>query len=179
MERRLRVSCGDPYIQEALEGQFADRSIAICSHAPFHLIVDRPLGWALLPHPEIDYPKAIILSDNLCPSYQLDLLERQPAALVSAVEDISTALLDQIRTGYSYYPQIKSPLTTSERGTLKLVALGYTNKEIAGSRSAPSKIPWPRFTANSTCARGFKPPITTWATGTLSPRGPSPSIRVL
>lgn len=109
--------------------------VKVCPSADLHLLLDEPLGWASLPHPEIDLARCVLVSNNACPTYRLDLLDRLPAALVKLHHpDALLAALRLVHTGETLHPTLWTPLTPAERQTVHYTAEGYTNKEIARLR---------------------------------------------
>ena len=136
MSLSVRVDCGDTVFKENFERWLAAEGLELCNDGKFHLLVDRPLGWAVLEHPDVDYTCCVTLSDNLCPSYQLDLLARNPAALIRlAAGDALLPALKSVSTGSVLHPAVATPLTAAERKTLRLVAFGVhqqANRSEAG-----------------------------------------------
>ena len=140
MSLSVRVDCGDTVFKENFERWLAAEGLELCNDGKFHLLVDRPLGWAVLEHPDVDYTCCVTLSDNLCPSYQLDLLARNPAALIRlAAGDALLPALKSVSTGSVLHPAVATPLTAAERKTLRLVAFGYTNRQIAQKRGVTDR----------------------------------------
>ena len=135
MNFTVKVHCGDLVFKRNFERWLEDEGLQVCTPAPFQLLIDRPLGWAVLEHSEVDYERCTVLSDNDCPTYQLDLLDKRPAALIHLADgEALLPTLQAVRAGRVVYPKVFSPLTKSERTTLRLVAEGYSNKEIASLR---------------------------------------------
>ena len=135
MALTVRVQCGDGMFKQSFERWLEAEGLQVCEDGGFHLLVDRPAGWLILEHSSFDFGRSIILSDNLCPSYQLDLLDKRPAALVRLANgDELLPALELVQAGRTIYPNVTTPLTPTERKTLRLVAFGYTNLEIADAR---------------------------------------------
>ncbi|ADI13885.1 transcriptional regulator, LuxR family [Truepera radiovictrix DSM 17093] len=103
-----------------------------------HLILDAPLGWALWRSLELEGQSKVVVSDNPCPEYRLDLLESEPLALLHdvSVTDIVLMLRGEkcasVRLPYT-------PLSTTERLTLKLIAMDYSNDSIARLRGVETQ----------------------------------------
>ena len=136
----VNISCGDSAFLAGFAVTLDALNISPDVKAEPLLLLDKPTGWAALDHKEVDYSRCIILSDNRCPSYQLDLLERDPAALITFSEaETLPLILKSIDSGKSFYPRVVSPLTPVQRTTLRLVALGHTNKEIAVKRGVAER----------------------------------------
>ena len=132
----VRVHCGDTLFRESFEQWLRNLGLQLGETGDVHLLVDRPLGWAILAHPEVDFERCIILSDNTCPPYQLNLLDKKPAALIRlADEDALLPTLRAVARGNTVHPKVTPLLTLAERKTLDLVARGLTNKEIADQRN--------------------------------------------
>ena len=140
MELSVCVHCGDAVFKSAFKQRLAGRGLLVCADAKMHLLIDRPLGWATLEHPNFDLTQCVVLSDNPCPTYQLDIINKQPAALIHlSDEDALLLTLKSVAKGSVVYPKVTTILTLAERKTLRLVALGYTNLEIAGKRGVTER----------------------------------------
>ena len=131
--------CGDALFQESVEQRLSVESFETASQ-DWWILLDRPLGWASLDHPELDFSRSVILSDNACPTYQLDLIEREPAALLplDKVDDLEP-ILDSLSAGHTLYPKVTTPLSPTERRTVRLVAFGLSNKAIASRREVTER----------------------------------------
>ena len=137
MEARssVKVLCGDVAVREIFELHLKTCGINVTDEAELLLLVDKPLGWASLEHSEISQGNHIFMSGNRCPAYQLDLLASKPAGLLlSDTPEAAVEVLKIIQAGSVIYPNAQTPLTPVERYTLKLVARGNSNKEIAKCR---------------------------------------------
>lgn len=131
--------CGDALFQASVEQRLALANDQTQARAWF-VLLDRPLGWASLDHATVDFSKCIILSDNACPSYQLDLIEREPAALLPLDKvDSLGPILDSLSAGHTLYPKVTTPLSPTERRTVRLVAFGLSNKAIASRRKVTER----------------------------------------
>ena len=134
-ERRVRVHCGDAGLRAELGRLLEPYERFERSAVRAHLLFDAPRGWAgsldTLPG-----EPTIVVTDNICPEYKLDLLDKAPAALIEGLslwEVVAT--LNAVRAGERRCPEVTSPLTLTERHTLKLAALGLEAKAIAKIRS--------------------------------------------
>jgi DNA-binding CsgD family transcriptional regulator len=123
--------------EEIATGMQIRFGIEVDDQADLFLLLDGPLGWAFY---EFEYVKCLyrnilIISDNPCPEYQLDLLSLRPFGLLSNVSlhDI-VKTLEGFPTGPPY-PDPLSPLSPRERETLKLVATDHSNDAIARLRN--------------------------------------------
>ena len=81
----VTVHCGDAIYKSFFERGLETQGIHVGSNAEFQLLVDKPTGWALLDHFEVDYSRCIILSENLCTHYG-DKSLRQSSRLIRAGE---------------------------------------------------------------------------------------------
>lgn len=129
--------CGDAIVAANFEKMLAAQKIYVKNGSELVLLVDRPSGWASLEHPQVHFQTCIILTGNLCPTYRLDLLEREPAALVDidSSDETLKAVIGTVSVGNTIYPKVLTLLTPKERYTLKMMAAGYSNKEIANARN--------------------------------------------
>lgn len=136
MGHSVRLFCGDKLNQDSYISLFESKGVDVNEAAYFHVLIDRPLGWATLDHSGFDYARGIIFTDNFCPSYQLDLMVRKPLAVVSlGRQDNILSVLTILGEKRRIYPVIDTPLTESERQILRLAAKGLSNKEIAKQRT--------------------------------------------
>ena len=129
----ITVYSGTEYLAVSLEGDLQRAHLS--QGAVKSIIIDRPTGWAFLDYPLSKMPESLVLSDNPCPEYRLELWEYQPLGLV---EEISlNAVLNTVKAleeGAFTRSLASTHLTPSERVCLRLVAGGKTNKEIAVAR---------------------------------------------
>ena len=139
MKLSVRIHCGDDLFTEIFR-QRLEGSVALHENGTFDLLVDKPRGWVMLEHPNLEFERCVILSDNRCPTYQLDLLDKQPAALIHGGDwNALLAVLETAQTGKAFYPKVTTPLTPAERETLRLVAFGYANADIAEKRGVTER----------------------------------------
>ena len=133
----LSLHCEDDNRKEELRELLESHNIKVRSEAeaPYQLLVDEPLGWASLEPHIRPWNECIIMSHNRCPAYQLDLLELKPAALLTSTSvKVWLQTLIDVKSGCFSRPQPVTPLTPAERQTLRLLARGHTNDEIASLR---------------------------------------------
>jgi len=96
------------------------------------VVLDRPRGWILESKEPVS---GIIASDNLCPSYRLELLNLQPLALTFERDfKVLANVVRLVSLGQEFTPSVKTVLIPSERVYLSLLAIGLTNKQIAVRR---------------------------------------------
>ncbi len=136
MNFSIQLHCGTETYKTAFAHSLMAQGIKLCKNATLQLLLDEPVGWASLPHPKLDLTRCVIASDNVCVTYQLELLERNPAALVGLrCCEALVATLQLVHNGTKLYPKLsKTPLTPVERRTVHYIAQGYTNKEVAKLR---------------------------------------------
>lgn len=104
---------------------------------PMTLVLDAPIGWAL--YHQVKAPRLVIVSDNPCPEYRLALLEQRPLALLSGASLSEIARV--LKQGAPPQLEPYSPLSDIEQRTLRLIALGHSNSDIAKQRSvAPQTV---------------------------------------
>lgn len=96
------------------------------------LLIDAPWGWAPPEMRHVCPTQTVVVSDNPCPEYRLDLLEHRPAALLHNVsmEQLAYHLKDPCLA----QPSPRSVLTPMERLTLRLLAHGRSPKQVAQHR---------------------------------------------
>jgi DNA-binding CsgD family transcriptional regulator len=133
----VKLDCGDPRLAKDIANYLRVLGIEVDSLAKLLLLVDEPPGWAAIQATAFEC-EHLILSNNPCHAYLLDLLESSPAALLRLYEKELEALpetLRRIRAGERLYPKdLHTNLTPSERLTLRLAVKGYSNKRIAKVR---------------------------------------------
>lgn len=100
------------------------------------VIVDVPRGYALSVNTGGDQP-TVVMTDNPCPEYQLDLLDRKPAFLINAPlpSETLTQLCAQVAKGVlsGCVRQPDTALTPMERKLLRLSASYSTIPEVAAT----------------------------------------------
>ncbi len=100
--------------------------------APWHLILDAPLGYASIKLSSLDPARTIIISDNPCADYQVNLLERKPAALLPwLTTEKLIETLREVWSGKNIVATFDPLLAPRERLTLQLIAEGYEINAIA------------------------------------------------
>lgn len=136
MNKHIKVLCGDAKFCDEVKHGLTPKGVVIAADANHMLLVDAPWGWIQTRLVDADFRYTILISNNPCPEYKLDLLNHRPAALfahMSLAEIIEG--LEQVWLGQFPAPRIHSPLTPTERLTLHLIAKGYTPKKIASVRN--------------------------------------------
>ena len=125
LEVELVVGSRQPY-EDVKEG-LVSQGIKIGNG--IKVVLDRPRGWILESEEPIN---GIIASDNLCPSYRLELLNFHPLALTFERDfKVLANVVRLVSSGQRFTPSVKTVLTSSERTYLRLLAVGLTNKQIA------------------------------------------------
>jgi hypothetical protein len=91
---RVTLHCGIAQLRAEVTLALTDLGMAVGPKAHTALVLDAPVGWALWRCQQLEQPRSVIVSDNPCPEYRLDLLENYPATLLSgaSVADIVMAL---------------------------------------------------------------------------------------
>ncbi|WP_029215332.1 response regulator transcription factor [Kallotenue papyrolyticum] len=138
-EHRYTVAlrCGMPALERLLVQQLAPFGIQHDPASATLLLVDAPFGFALLTLETLEhsYRYVIVATENPCPEYWEDLDAFQPTILLAGcnLEQPIAEAIARVATGdrYRMTPQQTTPLTASERAVLRLVARGWTNKQIA------------------------------------------------
>ncbi len=136
VNKHIKLLCRDAKFCDEMEHGLISRGVVVSANAVCTLLVDEPWGWIQAQLCDIDACDTIILTNNPCPEYKLDLLAHQPAALfahMSLVEVVEG--LEFVWQRQYLEPKIHSPLTPTERLTLHLLAKGYTPKKIASVRN--------------------------------------------
>lgn len=133
MATPLNIHCGLPHLGSAVEEALS--TVPDLGSGSWHLVLDGPIGWAPMELDRLDPTRSLVVTDNPCPDYRIDLIERGVAAVLSqAGPDEILAVLDALET-HSY--RIEAPasvLTPAERLTLRLIAEGFDSKAIAARR---------------------------------------------
>lgn len=137
MQKSIEVLCKHEKLRSEIERGLIAQNIIVSSRANYGLLVDAPSGWAQGHIANLDMKSTLILSDNPCPEYCLDLLSYKPVVLLSnmSVEEIAQVLGEVLR-GDQAESRIapSSSLTHVERLTLNLIARGHTPKQVAIAR---------------------------------------------
>jgi DNA-binding CsgD family transcriptional regulator len=132
----IHVHSTIPFLQDTL-GKIVTSQHHLSLKKDHHIIIDIPRGWVWLNSFWFESHRPIVVSDNPCPEYKLDLLACKPAALIDRFA--LSALLEALRAveaGETTLPRISSRLTPTERLTLQLIANGHSIKEVAAIRGA-------------------------------------------
>lgn len=124
------VRCGDEQLGKELSRLLSQR----VSSQQIRLLLDIPRGWlATLETPTLN--QTLIITDNPCPEYQLDLLEHHPAGMVLSLElNCILRALASLQKGETFLPTVRSSLTRAERSVLYLSAIGRSAKDMAKER---------------------------------------------
>lgn len=134
MARCYRMRCGLPKLEHEVRQGLTLCDLEVAAGAPKTLLLDAPRGWAPPQLRDVRPCEMVIVSDNPCAEYRLELLEHSPAALLSNVSIAEIA--EHLKNPSDYRPPIlASPLTPTERLTLRLLACGRSPKQIAQQRN--------------------------------------------
>jgi DNA-binding CsgD family transcriptional regulator len=126
------VRCGDEQLAKELSRILSQH--VLCPH--ICLLLDIPRGWLSTQGPTT-LRQALLITDNPCPEYQLDLLEKHPAGMVTSLElQCILRTLRGLQKGERYFPTVRSSLTKAERSVLYLSALGRSAKDMAKERTS-------------------------------------------
>ncbi len=128
MKRRYQMVCGLSGLEREVAQGLTHLGLEVALGAPKTLLIDAPWGWAPPQLCKGCHKQTVVVSDNPCAEYRLELLEHRPAALLSnvSVEELAEHLINPS----TYLPPIfASPLTPTERLTLRLLAYGRTSKK--------------------------------------------------
>jgi DNA-binding CsgD family transcriptional regulator len=130
---RVTLHCGIDQLSAEVTLALTDLGMLIGPKADAALVLDAPVGWALWRCQQLEQPRSVIVSDNPCPEYRLDLLDNHPATLLSgaSMADIAMALQGEYATPL---PRPDTPLFPAERLTLRLLATDHRNCDIARVR---------------------------------------------
>lgn len=138
MTRNLAVHSGLRALRDEVARELFSLKLPVPRDSATHLVLDAPLGWALGWQGGIDTRPVIIVSDNPCPEYRLDLLDQGPIALLSdaSVLDIVKVLRGTLPPQQLY----ETPLTGVERATLRLIATDHSSCAIAQTRGVSEQV---------------------------------------
>jgi DNA-binding CsgD family transcriptional regulator len=133
----VHLHCGVARLGVELAAALESWGVCTASGSGLQLVVDAPFGWALKRGPALAAREKVIVSDNPCPEYRLDLCDLEPVALLSGVsvtDLVSVLQLVMQGAGPLAAAPPLTPLSRTERPTLRLVATGHSNDEIARLR---------------------------------------------
>ena len=82
---------------------------------------------------KLNFPSSFVVSNNPCPEYLLDIMDKKPLALLK--QPTLESLADTIKRGPTFFFQMKSILTPAERHVLRPIAEGKSHKEISVTRN--------------------------------------------
>jgi DNA-binding CsgD family transcriptional regulator len=126
----LRVCCGDEQLGKELSRLLSQR----VSYQKIRLLLDIPRGW-LSTLESTSFSQTLIVTDNPCPEYQLDLLGHHPAGMVLSLElNCILRAMASLQKGETFLPTVRSSLTRAERSVLYLSAIGRSAKDMAKQR---------------------------------------------
>lgn len=130
----VTLHCGITQLRAEVTLALTDLGMLVGPEAATALVLDAPVGWALWRCQQLEQPYKLIVSDNPCPEYQLDLLENSPATLLSGASMAEVVMALQGRYAIPL-PRSDTPLCPAERLTLRLLATDHRNCDIARVRS--------------------------------------------
>jgi DNA-binding CsgD family transcriptional regulator len=132
MQNRWRVWAGLKDLEREVTQGLSSFGVAVATDAPKTLLVDAPWGWAPSEMKHLCPTQTVVVSDNPCPEYRLDLLEHRPIALLHNVS--VERLAEHLKNPCLLHPPPPSSLTPAERLTLRLLAHGRSPKQVAQHR---------------------------------------------
>jgi DNA-binding NarL/FixJ family response regulator len=118
----IKVTASNTKIACEVALDLASREFELRPDAPYEVLIDQPVGYALLTDME-NNKNFIVATDNTCPEYLIDLQQKGVAAIVPLSP--YTTLYQEIRRVLKgeYVPEVyTSHLTPTERFTLQCVA---------------------------------------------------------
>lgn len=139
----IQIRCGDALFGAWIARYVAGLDLQVESRTPITLLIDRRHGYAMRTLEgmlEAERAEAVVVTDNPCPEHMKDIWALGQGAFVESGfvlrQDPATALrelLGRLAVGrpFLYWTGPRTTLTPAERATLKLVACGRHNKEIA------------------------------------------------
>lgn len=130
----INIHTSVPLLQETLARALALRGNPY-TRVACSVVIDIPRGWIWSNAYWLRSDSTVVISDNPCPEYKLDLMLLKPAALID--QFTSSALLEAVcavEAGQTMLPDVSSVLTPTERLTLRLVANGHSVKAVAAVR---------------------------------------------
>lgn len=136
----IKLRASSPKIALEVGLDFAFRGFELNPNATYELLIDQPVGYALLATSSTA-KKLIIATDNACSEYLLDLQAKGVAAIVPLApyitlwQDVTKVFEDE-----HVAPVYSSRLTPTERLTLHCVARGLDNKQIAKRRDVSEGV---------------------------------------
>ena len=117
----LQISSGNLLLVQLFEAQLADTTTQ-----PLSVIVDAPWGYAFEGTALVQTENSLILTDNPCGEYLEDLWDLSPTVLIGREVSLKDFIffVKQAAQGQKYKvcPTYQTPLTKSERKTLRLCA---------------------------------------------------------
>jgi DNA-binding CsgD family transcriptional regulator len=131
---RVTLHCGIAPLRRQVALALSAQGIAVGPDADTALLLDAPVGWALWRCWQLAHSRSVIISDNPCPEYRLDLLDDCSTTLLSGTPMAEVVMALQ-RPDAAPHCQPETPLCPAERLTLKLLATDHSNCDIARLRS--------------------------------------------
>jgi DNA-binding CsgD family transcriptional regulator len=132
---RIKLVCRKQHVREPLERILEGLGYVIGSTGAITVFVEETRGSALLHLEHHQVEKVVVITDNPCGAYWLDVLEAQPImgfVALGTEADIARALrAAQNNTPMHIHPPITLKLTPLERQVLRHLAFGFSNTEIA------------------------------------------------
>lgn len=126
----IKVYTSVPLLQDTLARTLAAQRSPF-SRVDCSVVIDIPRGWIWSNAYRFGSGNAVVISDNPCPEYKLDLMSLKPAALIDFTPGALLEAVRAVETGRTLLPEVSSVLTTTERLTLRLVANGHSLKAVA------------------------------------------------
>jgi DNA-binding CsgD family transcriptional regulator len=135
MAVQVAVLCGVEKLGREMALALACEGLVVDAQPDVYLLVDAPWGWATSSRVPVALEEAVIVTDNPCPEYRLDLLDERPAALLgnASISDI-VRTLSHWQTDELPCLKNRSLLTSAERAVLRLAAKGLRTKKMAKQR---------------------------------------------
>lgn len=146
----IHVYTSVPLLQDTLAQTLALRRNPF-SRVACSVVVDLPRGWVWSNAYRLGSGGTVVISDNPCPEYKLDLLSLKPAALIDFTPSALLEAVRAVEAGQTMLPEVSSVLTPTERLTLRLVANGHSLKAVALMRG--TKINTTRNTVQTLYAK--------------------------
>jgi DNA-binding NarL/FixJ family response regulator len=138
------IICGVPAIAQQMAMSLEAWGFQLDAAASTAIILDAPRGFALRALHAQAPPQArrLVVTGNHCPEYLVDLWDFKPDALVAEstlYPDLPTALAQLAQGTFRQAPPAATPLTSTERQTLRLLAQGHANQDIADQLAVQCK----------------------------------------
>ncbi len=129
----ITIYSGNKFFAELLKS-YLD-TLELSKQAQIDIILDAPWGYAFSVFAQINNNRTIIITDNQCGEYHLDLSDLKPMVLMAkpiGLDDIKLAVqMVAVENGYQKIPKYESALSKTERKALQLCALNSDRKQVA------------------------------------------------